>query len=212
MSTTGTSFDTSHDCSTGIWVSWTSTATSTSSANTWDSWNTNSTCSTSDTAWYSWNTPTYTYAYEPKKQTKAEKRAEKVRVARQEADRKERVKQAAIREEEKKIAEVKAKQLLLDLIGEEELSIYNETGRLFVQGNKFDYILSKVGLIKRIEKEKITDLCVHLDNRYKYPETDNVIAMKLAIENDEDNLLELANTHGSVKRPEQLPLAACSNY
>jgi hypothetical protein len=113
------------------------------------------------------------------------------------------------REKERKAAEAKAKQLLLDLIGKEDLDIYNETGRLFVKGKKYDYIIQKEGFIKRVEKKKITDLCVHLDNRYKYPSTDNVIAMKLAIEADEAQVLKLANNHGSSKRPKTLPRAAC---
>ncbi len=111
--------------------------------------------------------------------------------------------------EEKLLAETRAKELLLDLIGEEELKVYSETGRLFVKGKKFDYILQKTGFIQRIEKNKIVDMCVHLDNRFKFPETDNVVAMKLAIEEDEKGILKLANDHGSVKRPAELRKAAC---
>ena len=98
---------------------------------------------------------------------------------------------------------------MLDLIGEEDLKTYEKTGRLFVKGRRYDYIVQKTGFIKRIEKDKITDLCVHLDNPNRFPQTDNVVAMKLAIEADEDAILKLANNHGSKKRPKQLPEAAC---
>ena len=78
-----------------------------------------------------------------------------------------------------------------------------------MRGKKYDYIVQKDGFIKRIEKDKITDLCVHLVNRQTYPATDNVVAMKLAIENDEEKILRLANNKGSRNREADLPLAAC---
>ena len=48
----------------------------------------------------------------------------------------------------------------MDLIGEEQLEIYNETGRLLVHGHKYDYILQKDGFVKRVEKDKVVDLCI----------------------------------------------------
>ncbi len=113
------------------------------------------------------------------------------------------------RQKEREVAEDVAKELLLDLIGDEELKVYEETGRLFVKGKKFDYIVQKDSFVQKIEKDKVTDLCVHLENKYKFPDTDNVVAMKLLLETDEDKVLELANSHGSDDRPEELPLAAC---
>ncbi len=106
-------------------------------------------------------------------------------------------------------AEKRAKELLLDLIGEEDLKVYNKTGRLYVPGKQYDYIIQKEGFIKRIEKDKITDICVHLGDRSRFPDTDNVVALKLALEDDEQAVLELANEHGSRKRPKKLPQAAC---
>jgi len=127
----------------------------------------------------------------------ARKEREKARIKRKEIEAK------------RKKAEKKATDLLLDLIGSEELEIYNKTGRLFVRGEKYDYILKKEGFVKRIEKNKITDLCIHLKNKYTYPETDNVIALKLFLESNEKGFNKMANEHGSRERPEKLPLAAC---
>lgn len=110
---------------------------------------------------------------------------------------------------EKEAAEEKAKELLLDLIGSDEMKIYRETGRLFVKGAKYDYIVQREGFVKRVEKDKITDMCVHLRDKYKYPPTDNVIAIKTSLEHEEDNVLEMANYHSSEDRPEELPIAAC---
>jgi hypothetical protein len=193
-------YSTSTDTST--WTSWNDTSTSTAMSNStyiWTSWvssnnsTTSSTCSNSST-WTNWNVEYTTRIIPERNQRSSTDQYE------------ERRKKDA---EKRKKAEENALNLLLDLIGEEQLKIYKETGRLFVKGNKYDYIIQKSGFIKRVEKDKITDLCVHLDNRYKYPATDNVIAMKLAIESEEKAILKKANIHGSCKRPEQLPKAAC---
>ena len=104
-------------------------------------------------------------------------------------------------------AEAKAKDLLLDIIGESDLAVYEETGRVFVKGRKHDYIVQREGFVQQIQKGKIQDLCAHI-NKNKYPLTDNVVAMKLFIETDEDKFLQIANKHGS-RKYDELPKAAC---
>lgn len=189
-----------------IWYTWNTTSSSTS---TWSSWNStyDTSTDTSTTASYVWTT--WVYNEQSKCYGESREIPEQVynQISQPEIDRRKRLRKERLQKE--KEAEQKAQELLLDLIGEDQLKIYNETGRLFVKGNKYDYIVQKSGFIKRIEKDKITDLCVHLDNRYKYPTTDNVIAMKLALEIEEDLILEKANNHGSSKRPVELPKAAC---
>lgn len=107
----------------------------------------------------------------------------------------------------KEAAEAKAKELLLDIIGANELAVYEETGRVFVKGRKHDYIVQKEGFIQQIQKGKIQDLCASI-NKSKYPLTDNVVAMKMLIESDEDKFLQIANEQGN--RPyDELPKAAC---
>ncbi len=108
----------------------------------------------------------------------------------------------------KRTAERKARKLLKDLIGKNNHDIYHETGRLIVSGEKFDYILNKGGLIQRIESNKLVDMCVHLKNRYKFPKTDNVIAMMLSIQHQEKEVLEMANDYGEHELPVELPIAA----
>lgn len=105
-------------------------------------------------------------------------------------------------------ADERAKALLMDLIGPEQLARFERTGRLWVRGKKHDYIIPKEGFIKRVEKEKIIDMCVHLENKTKFPAVDNVVAMKLALETDEETVLEKANEHHSRDRHE-LPECAC---
>jgi len=108
---------------------------------------------------------------------------------------------------QKEEAEAKAKDLLLDIIGKDELAVYEETGRVFVKGKKHDYIVQKEGFVQQISKGKIQDLCAHI-NKNKYPLTDNVVAMKMLIESDEKKFLKIANRHGS-RTLDKLPKAAC---
>jgi hypothetical protein len=118
--------------------------------------------------------------------------------------------QKSIEEENKRREEAEqvAKSLLLDLIGEEELKVYEETGRVLVKGREFDYIIQKSGFLQKITKTKVVDLCVHLQNKTKYPQTDNVIALMLGIQNEESEILKMANNHGSRNRPKELPKCA----
>ena len=110
----------------------------------------------------------------------------------------------------KEEAEQKAKEMLLDLIGEEELRIYEDTGRILVHGREYDYLLERKGRVQRLEKDKLIDLCIHINNRWKYPETDNVVSLKLLAEADEKKFNELANVKRTYDRPEKLPECACA--
>jgi aminoglycoside phosphotransferase family enzyme len=97
------------------------------------------------------------------------------------------------REEEQKLAEVTAHELLQEIVSDVELSHYKEHGELLVRGRKHDYIIKKRGGVIRVEKDKVLSLCIHLNNQYKYPRTDNVIALKLAIDADEHKFNKDAN-------------------
>ena len=80
---------------------------------------------------------------------------------------------------------------------------------VFVHGRKWDYMLAANGKVHRIEKDKMVDLCIHLKDQEKYPKTDNVIALKLLVETNEQEFNKIANDHGNQPRPEVLPEAAC---
>lgn len=105
-------------------------------------------------------------------------------------------------------AEEVALELLETLIGRKEREVYQRTGRLMVKGKEADYIIDKNRGVWRVEKNKVVDLCIHLKERYKYPDTDNVIAVALNLLDDEKNFNELANRHGSQDRPTVLPRCA----
>ena len=130
-------------------------------------------------------------------------------LSRREKQRRKNLAKIEIHKRNREAAEIKAKELLLDLIGEDQLKIYNETGRLFVRGRKNDYIVQEHGYVKKLEKDKVVDLCIHLNNKTKYPETDNVIALKLLIEGSEEKFTKTAHHVYSGPVYDELPKCAC---
>jgi hypothetical protein len=161
--------------------------------------------------WVAW-----TGEYEERKElSKKQKRkllrkrahAEALRKA-EEAERKARALEVKRKREE---AEKNAQDLLELLIGEEQLKVYKETGRVFIKGKDADYqIVRGHGYnIRKIEKETVRDFCVHLRNKSSMPETDNVVALLLNLQANEKAVMELANDHGqSADDYHSLPRAA----
>lgn len=110
------------------------------------------------------------------------------------------------REQEREQAELTAQELLLDIVGKEELQRYKDTDRLFVKGKQFDYVLRKGKGVHKIEKNSVVDfvekkqakgrfICVHPKQSFDYPDTDNIITLKLWIENNEEAFLRIGNQH-----------------
>ncbi|MBA7658392.1 hypothetical protein ES703_66343 [subsurface metagenome] len=112
-------------------------------------------------------------------------------------------------EKKREEAEERAQELLGHIIGKEQIEVYKQTNNLFVKGKKYSYIIPKDGFILQLKKDKVIELCVHLERRSAMPETDNVIAMKLRIENEEKNVLKLANKYSEYDR-EEYALPACA--
>lgn len=187
-----------------------STSSSTTTATVWSSWVSTTGEGTvsgvsSDGVWGVWvssGEANTVYVSSTPTLSPEEERARKEEVDRRMREADDRRKKEQL---EREVAEETAKELLLELIGPEELEIYDETGRLFVKGRKFDYIIQNHGKLQRLEKDKITDLCVHLQAQYKFPRTDNVIALLMMLMTDEDYVLNLANNHGSRDKPIELP-------
>ena len=208
------------------WTTWTSTSASCSPSSTassgdqiWDYWQGNITSSTAyDTSysgniiWYEWNDEAEVEwvgdapsdipkVKGVKRLARTQKYWQRLEKRRIKARRKQMAK-AEFYRRQRNAAEEKAKELLLDLIGEDQLKIYEETGRIFVKGRKHDYVVQKTGMVRRIEKDRIQDLCIHLRERTRFPETDNVIALKLLIEANEKTVEKMANKHGFQFRDE----------
>ena len=183
----------------GIFYYWVSNDTTRSTTgNQWDNWtNSITTSDTGDsTVWVSWQGDTYVPVQTQIPQISAE---EKRARAAQAKERDRRIKEEDQRKEK---AEITAQALLEDLISEKQLKYYKETGRLIVKGRESDYVIKKEGGVFKVEKDKITDLCIHLREQYKYPRTDNVIALKLLLETDEQQFLKTANNHGEIGNSE----------
>ena len=130
--------------------------------------------------------------------------------ARQQANAEEHARLAAEETERKDAAEDVAQVLLGEIIGEEQLAVYKETGRLLVRGSKHDYLVWKTGKVQRVEKNKIVDLCVYTKERIIMPATDNVIGLAMHIKADEKEFNKIANASRPVAKPKELALAA--NY
>jgi len=94
---------------------------------------------------------------------------------------------------EKEEAEDLALELLSDIIGEDQMLIYKETGRIVVHGQKHDWLLRKGRTIVKLEGDKAIGYCVHLRDRQSYPETDNIIALALHLKTNEERLEKTAN-------------------
>ena len=197
------------------WASGTSTSTTWSNTTTDDAWGTwsgttNTTYTdsgnTDDTAWVYWTAgrvyvdsvktydglaisspaPTRNHKQRLKERRRA-KRQEKTNLRRaQKRMRKNKVRHAYAKIKLES-AEVKAKALLLDLLGEEQNKVFEETNRLLIHGNHYDWLIYKHGDqvgVKRIEKDKVVDLCVYLAGG-GLPPSDRVIGHMLSIKYDE---------------------------
>ena len=113
-------------------------------------------------------------------------------------------------QKKKEDAEARAQELLGSLIGDNDLKRYQETGHLFVQGRKYKYIIPRGdGFIKKIGYGVVQDMCVHLKRKDALPSTDNVIALKMFLENDEKGALAMANIHNTWGE-EEVDLPACA--
>ncbi len=197
----------------------------------WSAWNTDGTSYTTDTvetvsyqqhvwgAWVEHDQNAYDQAryqlneqgLEAVRQENARREAEYAQAARRYAVRDEaRAVKAAEEAERKKAAEEVAQVLLGEIIGEEQLAVYKETGRLLVTGKEHDYLVHKSGGVQRVEKGKIVDLCVHVKERILLPPTDNVIGLAMFIKADEKDFNKVANASRPAPRPNELALAA--NY
>lgn len=232
---TGTSATT-----TGTWYYWSGNTTSTSSTTytttgdaTWRYWGTTDKYEVkivdSSITWSEWNLEYVKVSDEEEgptviivKETAEQKRARLAQMsinaewrlienAEREEERKERQKRL---DEERKIAEDNAQALLLDIIGEDQLKVYKRTGRVLVQGNKYQWLVTKNGKVQRITKTNVVDLCVAMQSRYSYPDTDNVIAMILAAKLDEEKFIKTANTvtRGSMNNTTKALMKEAANF
>src|SRR5512137_1479377 len=113
-------------------------------------------------------------------------------------------------EEKRFKAEKKALELILDLLGEDQAKLYEKTGKLFVKGEKFDWLIDINGQVFRLEKDKVVQLCVHSKDRYSQPPSDNVIALALHAKFAEKKLLKEANHVRD--RSDMLPLPEAANF
>jgi len=182
------------------WVYWNDTSASSSSSctadNTWYTWtSTDCTSSATTDTWYHWdNKPYSVYTFNP-----VDFLTEHYENMQREINRIWNKMLADWLKEEKEAAEATARALLLDLVSQKEFDLYEKTGRLLVKGRRNSYIVKKEGGVITVKGKNVMEgMCVHLNynDKKKCPETDNVIAMKIHIEQAEKAFLRTANHHG----------------
>lgn len=208
---TNSSTDTSY-----VWGNWcNNTQEISTSDSTWDSWTTtgtitvnNSYCD-SKTVWYEWSAEkgaTHIGSFDsvtmPKKNHK-ERRKIRRQVKRYNViSEKRRIKsnrKQKIKELELKQAETKARELILDILPEDQREIYEKTGRVFVKGTKFDWLIRKSSpnssclIVTKIEKDKVTDMCTYYPDGRDLPADDRVLGYILHAKFNEGYLLSHAN-------------------
>ena len=186
------------------WSGWTSTTSTCTYSSTWVDWNETSACD-SDT-WVYWTAPTTSgttsavtcsndgYIISPPKETAEERRAREQRYAeyRAEQDR-----QAKIRAEKEKAKEEKARQLLKEVLTEEQDAQLTKDGYFELTSVKSGkrYRIKK-GFSMNVEEldkdgKRLRSMCFHpnvLVHHY-----DNMAIQKLMLENDEEEARKVAN-------------------
>jgi len=182
-----------------VWRTWTSTSvTYTSSPSTDSSWTTwNGASNTqiyqrNDVQWHYW----ITYTEAPRRMANEEvNRQSQEAQRRQQEDQQRRWSEI---QKKKELAEKKAQELLKLFLGENQFIKFEKTQKLLVKGSHNGlYLLSMGGYVKKIkEKEKeMQNYCVHVTPSFKQnlPETDNLITLLLGLQNNEKEVIKLAN-------------------
>ena len=119
----------------------------------------------------------------------------------------------------KQRAEETAWKLLEDIVTPEETKRYKETGRLLVHGQTYDWLVKKPAYeggkpgVVRVEKGKLTDICVHTNNGRdsEIPEADRIVSIALSAKFNEKAFDEKCNKWGDVQMPDEY-LKECANF
>ena len=184
---------------------------------------TNDYCYETDRAiWGSWNeqyteyntTIPITLSSEPRKRSRSDRKKPARDYIKGLKRKKKQSRRAKIQHEERRRAELKAQELLFDLIGEVQTKLFNDTGRLLVKGEKFDWLISKSGVsdraqvrIQKVKKDKIIDLCVRIDD--PVPPSDRIITFALRAKYDEEAFEKTAN---NTRVNENQVIPECANF
>jgi len=223
------------------WYSWnntteTSTGTAVTSGyiDTWNNWNRpNVHYIYNDTHASEWNT--WVDEAEEKRQNRLERRKARALTSRKERIRQQKLRQqqlrealkrkqeakrqAKIEERRKQKAEETAWKLLEDIVTPEQAKRYKETGRLLVHGQKYDWLIKKPSYnggkpgVVRVEKGKLTDICVHTNNGRdsEIPEADRIVSIALSAKFNEKAFDQKCNKWGNVQMPDEY-LKECANF
>ena len=226
---------------TTTWDDW-NTSTYERTNSTWTTWNdaeqgTSIGCYDSDTAFWVWVSETEIEAQQRKEkrqnrlerrkarslQTRAErKRLQKLADQQRREDRErqqEEKRQHKIETRRKAKAEETAWKLLEDIVTPKQAKRYKETGRLLVHGQTYDWLVKKPAYeggkpgVIRVEKGKLTDICIHTNNGRdsEIPEADRIVSIALSAKFNENAFNKKCNKWGNVQMPDEY-LKECANF
>lgn len=231
---TETTSTTSTDC--GTWGYWNETsATCVTTSATWTHWNESDTVY--EPAWVTWISAEELdrQKQEERHRNRLERRRARAQLPRKERRRQQQLeeqqlklaqareqdakRQQKIEERRKKKAEATAWKLLEDVITAEQAKVYKKTGRLLVHGQQYDWLIKKPGYeggkpgVVRVEKGKLTDICIHTNEGrdYELPEADRIVSLALSAKFNEKAFDKECNKHGSVQMPDEY-LKECANF
>jgi len=93
------------------------------------------------------------------------------------------------------ISERRALRLFEDILGPEQRRVFENTGRLFVRGQKYGWLIySRPHQIIKLEKDEFVYLCINLaGGNNSVPDADRVLAFGLMAKYDEERLNREAN-------------------
>lgn len=197
------------------WSGWTSTTSTCATYSTWDNWNSPTASADSSGTWIYWTalTPTTSgtsttystsnvwvswvdngYAVSPPRETAEERRAREQRDAEYRAEQE---RQAKIRAEKEKAKEEKARQLLKEVLTEEQDAQLTKDGYFELTSVKSGkrYRIKK-GFSMNVEEldkdgKRLRSMCFHPNVHVHH--YDNMAIQKLMLENDEEEARKVAN-------------------
>jgi hypothetical protein len=181
------------------WVTYRYTTTSTSTASVWASWtngtsSTTTTSYTTDVTWTDWTNDINIVTYRPVELTKAQKRAIKKAEAKRRAEENVRIAKAKAQE---KAREKKARQLLKEVLTEEQNKQLDEKGYFELvsvgSGQRYRIRRGRTRNVEKIDAEGkvVGRLCFHpVDEVHVY---DTMVIQKVMLDCDEEAVKRVAN-------------------
>jgi hypothetical protein len=134
------------------------------------------------------------------------KRKNAVQARRSEKKRRKNLYKSWLEEQKRASANRKARELLFDLLPEDQHELYERTGRILVKGRKHDWLIRKnhnhgtAITVSRLDKNRVVDMCVYFREGRNLPTDDRMVGFILNAKLSEDDFLKTCNIRYSQER------------